>query len=234
MDSLRSKVTTIESSLQDSRRSLQRCENQARSGIGIEVVAMRQALLQGDQRISRVTSEVQSFMKLIEDLEPSEVDLKPQVNWLSESIATILRDFETAESQANKAMQQTMNYQYSVNDIGQDIAVRQHDLIEAHKNGVELAAIAEAQLRQSEKLVIWAEDNMNQKTREINNKTTEAVNLRSQLYDYQGALRDREGDLAQAKRKAESKKGKALLGVVSDCPVPYISQELTAVREPEF
>lgn len=216
MDKLTSKVGSIESSLHGSRRSLQRCEEMARASIGVEVVTMRDALLHGDRQIENVTSEVDSFMRLIEYRQASEVDLKPQINWLSGSIAAILGDFETAESKANEAMRQTMNYQNSVNDIGQDIAVQQRELEGASGKGMQLANTAEAQLRESERLMEEAQKSVKQKTIDIKNKTREAASLRSKLPEYQRSLKQKEGSLAEARRKAERKKDKALLGVVGN------------------
>jgi hypothetical protein len=135
MDLLTSQVRSIESSLHGSRCSLQQCEKSAHTNIGVEIAAMRDALLQSDRQLENVASEVSAFMRLVEYHPASEVDLKPQIGWLSDCLATILGTLETAESKAWEAMRLTMSYQNSVNDVGQDIAVRQCELEAANGKG---------------------------------------------------------------------------------------------------
>lgn len=227
MDDLRTRVSSIESSLHDSRRQLQVHESKARAGIGGDVIGMRDALLQGDVRIQKAISEVNSFMKLIDFRQPGTVDLNPQINWLSGSIATILSDFETANTKANSAMIKTMTYQNSVNDVGHDVARKQRELEEAHSNGQVLAKVAESQLAQSEKLVREAEASVKQKTEEIENKRAQASALRSKLPGYESQMKEKNQELARKKQTAEDKKDKAILGGVCNLSTPLVKPVLT-------
>ncbi|KAH8645553.1 hypothetical protein BGZ61DRAFT_555760 [Ilyonectria robusta] len=212
MDGLTKKVGSIECSLTQSSKKLDNYETTGRTEIGQDVVGMRDALLQSNQRIEHVAGEVKSCMRLIEGRPAKEVDLKPQIAWLSTNIASILTDFQTAENKAQDAMAKTMAYENNVNDVSQDIAVQQRELGLAQQESQQLATRAAEQLRTSQRLVDEAEESMRQKTTEITNKTREAATLRAKLPGLQKSLQQTQESLAEARTKAEKKKAKAVLG----------------------
>jgi hypothetical protein len=215
MDELKIQVDSIELYLQESRRRLDAYEREARSNLRIKVSGMRDALLQGERRIEQVITDMQCFMRSIECHPANEVDLKPQITWLSGCIAIILVDLQTSESKAQEAMTQTMDYEIKVNSISQDIVVQQQELDIVEHRGKELANWEERQLRDSEILVREKESSVKQKTRDIESKTKQGVDLQALLDDYQGTLDQEQMSLANARREAESKKDTAILGFVS-------------------
>jgi hypothetical protein len=96
---------------------------------------MKDALLQGQKRVEHITSEVNDFMGTVEPNRVGEVDLKPQVRWMSESITSVLRELDNPETKATEALSQTMSFQTSIADIEQELTVQKRALNEVRKNG---------------------------------------------------------------------------------------------------
>ncbi|KAH7136814.1 hypothetical protein B0J13DRAFT_625445 [Dactylonectria estremocensis] len=212
MEGLTKKVGSIECSLKQSSKDLNNYETTGRTEIGRDVVGMRDALLQSNQRIEHVAGEVKSCMRLIERCPAEDFDLKPQIAWLSTNITSILTDLQTAENKSQDAMAKTITYENKVNDVSQDIAVQQRELGLAQQESQQLAARAAEQLRTSQRLVDEAEGSMRQKTTEITNKTRQAATLQEKLPGLQKSLQQTQGSLTAARTKAGKKKDKAILG----------------------
>jgi chromosome segregation ATPase len=189
-------------------------ERSARTNIGEDVKQMRQALLQGQQLIERTTSAMQQFMRQSEYIPAQQVDLKPQITWVSDRFRALISYLDHAEEMAEEAMTQTRSYTTSVNDVAQDVLVQQRDLADAQEKGEALASKAEQQLRDSENLVREKESSLRDKTAEISRKSAEVASHRAKVPGYKITLAENERELAQARSKKEDRKAGAIAGYV--------------------
>lgn len=217
MKDVNTQISSVSDSLDRSRHLLDVYEKRARSDIGREVSQMRNALLQGSERISYVSSEIVPFMKRIENRtgRGDELDLTPQLLWLRKNLASILTEIETAEAKANGAMSLTMNYQTSVSDVRQSAEAGQRKLREAHGTAVAMKSMAETRLEQSTELVEEARsDARTMRVRKDLLQQT-AAEIRSELENARERVCEMNRLLSQARAEAEKVKDGALLGAVS-------------------
>jgi chromosome segregation ATPase len=207
-------MIAFDSILADIRRSMNTNDVYLPTSADIIAAGMRDALLQTQRRIKQTTTGMHQFMLSIEDRPAAQVDLKPQITWLSGRITALIADLSCAEEKAKDAMTQTMNYATVVNDAAQEIQVQECELIVAQEKGEELTTRAQQQLRNSETLVREKESCLEQKKRDITAKSGEATSLRGKLTGYLQEVADNERKLAEARSKAQDKKEKAIAGFV--------------------
>jgi chromosome segregation ATPase len=219
MEQLSTKVSSIERSLGRIDHSLTTHKQNAQKEVGSDVAAIGEALQQGQHEIEHVSSELQSFLTAVDDHPQSkQVVLKPQIEWLSRNVTSILGNLEKAERKTSLAMEESMSFQSSVGDSGQEIAVQERELSEARTEGKDLEARAQRDLTQSLKLIDEAESEIASKNWQISNKQREASSLRSELSTHRSELSSLETQVANARARASRKKDKAVGGGVGLLP----------------
>ena len=235
MESLKSKVKTIETALHDSDRSLQSLEDRTRTGIGTEVKGILGAITEGDRKIEHVRSEVKTLLKAIENESPDSVDLEPQLSWLSPKVEAVVDRFKTAESHADAAIEHAMSGQSQIIDVGQRVEVNKSQLELAQLEGERLASDAESQLRTSERQMEDAQARIEAKEREIQRKTWQASSLRTQKTEFEEEAASKRRAAANAELEAKKNKAAYAWGVVCCHSPEYLRRtDILIGREPPW
>ena len=215
MDELTKKVGGIQRQLDASSCSLCMYKRNAEAKVGSGILEVKIALLQGQKRITHVTSEVNDFLESIEPQRLGEVSLRSQVHWLGENIKLVLADLDAADSSTTTTLTESMVFQASISDIGHGLAVQRRALDEARTQGDSLKITATQEYNRSVDLINDLQNQINTKAVQIRSQSTEASRLQNQLSSNQSQLNTLNSKLSYQQSKAAQKKEKAIGGGVS-------------------
>lgn len=212
MEAIEKTVSSLESSFRSSGRLLQSYQEDARQEVWEHWTAMKSALDNGNTETEHVILEWASFKSLLEDHSPTDVSLRPQIQWLAEQVSSIIVDLETAESRAMNAVTGTMALENKVNDVRQTVEKLHMEIDQICERNSHLAKATEERLKLTQRRISEAIKDMDQKSQQIATKTSEVSSLRSKVSEYETTLSGKERDLRQAVAYKEKKKKQAGIG----------------------
>jgi chromosome segregation ATPase len=214
MEAIEKTVSSLESSFRRSGRLLQSCQEDARQEIWGNWTAMKGALEDGNTETEHVISEWASFKSSLENHSTTDVSLRPQIQWLTKQVSSIITDLETAESRAMNAVTCTMALENKVNDVRQTVEKMHMQIDQICERNSHLAKATEERLKLTRRRISEAKEDMDRKSKQITTKTSEVSSLRRKVSEYETTLSDKERDLRQAVEYKRKKKKQAGAGVV--------------------
>ncbi|KAF4496828.1 hypothetical protein FAGAP_6983 [Fusarium agapanthi] len=215
MDSLSNNVSNIQDSLQSARERLSSLDATSKNIVAEEVAAVRSSLQSSLSKAQHAKLQMSSFLLLVEDVEdPTTINMTPQISWLARSLDDITASITQAEASADNALQSTMDCSYQVMDVGRDVEA-QDDLLDGYQSQAkELASQAESSLTSSEAILAQTQRDASAKEEEIRTKTRQANEKRTRKAELDREITQKNGQIAETRRRRESKKGSAGVGLM--------------------
>jgi chromosome segregation ATPase len=212
MEEVNREVSKIQTQLHSSRRQLQALETKAPKSITSEVDGIRLSLRKADNRIEDISSQAQSFIKRLDDVEFANitVNMDPQMTWLNENLGKIVKDLEEAHSKTEGAISCTNELVYRALDVKQDVDFNNNKLTEYFDTATDLLNDAQAEVAASEGKLKVTQTSIFAKQREINQKNSLASSKRLQKAQLERQCQDKRNEIAQARRERKDRKEQAI------------------------
>ncbi|KAH8585714.1 hypothetical protein B0O99DRAFT_696205 [Bisporella sp. PMI_857] len=222
MENLRGEAEAVGLELQGSSQRLQFLTNAAHQSIGVGAFGIRETLISIDQKIQFISSQVQQFLRLIENGDSGSITLNPQMSWLSTTLSSVNDRFQTAAGQAESILLGTSKYVYDIMDLGQKVGGNKARLEKSQTDEQDLTRSVESKLRDSElevsrlqSTIGSLEDNIRTKTNEITWLESQKKGLDLEINEKSSALTAAEKKLKKTRKKGGIAGAVTLIGVIT-------------------
>jgi chromosome segregation ATPase len=216
MDSIVRTVGEVEDKLLHSGARMTEIKEEAGETIEPKIHKIQQAITNGETEREHMVSELRSCLLQLEWTiqSESEINLGPQIKWLSASLPSVVKHYKTGSAHAKAAMTEAMTYAYEVNDLRIDIQVTGQKLKTAQEEAQLVAARNKRNLKSCESRLKTTRNTISSKTSQISQKRSEISDKNNTKSRLETELINKRNEAAQYARKKDKRAGKAALGFV--------------------